>query len=214
MRRIADFTAALLILCALTPLLALIAVAIMVSSPGSPFYTGWRVGKNGKRFRMWKFRTMVPDATRIGPPITVKADSRVTPLGKLLRKTKFDELPQFVNVLLGDMTLVGPRPELPEIVDLYDARQRAVLSVKPGVTGPVQLRWCDESEAIPEGDRGVRYYLEHLMDHKLRVDLEYLRTRTFLTDAQVVWDTAAMLLRRLIAGPLRHRAPRDSSVTQ
>jgi lipopolysaccharide/colanic/teichoic acid biosynthesis glycosyltransferase len=115
-----------------------------------------------------------------------------------------------LNVLLGDMTLVGPRPELPEIVDLYDARQRAVLSVKPGITGPVQLSWAEESETIPEGDRGIRYYVDDLMDRKVRVDLEYLRTRTPLTDAQVVWNTAGLVVRRLIAGCLRQR-PRDIS---
>jgi lipopolysaccharide/colanic/teichoic acid biosynthesis glycosyltransferase len=210
MRRIADIIAALLILSLLTPLLVLIAAAIVVSSPGSPFYNSRRVGKNGEHFLMWKFRTMVPNATRIGPLITVRGDSRITPVGRLLRKTKLDELPQFLNVLLGDMTLVGPRPELPEIVDLYDARQRAVLSVKPGITGPVQLSWAEESESIPEGDRGVRYYVDDLMDRKVRVDLEYLRTRTPLTDAQVVWNTAGLVVRRLIAGCLRQR-PRDIS---
>jgi lipopolysaccharide/colanic/teichoic acid biosynthesis glycosyltransferase len=211
LRRIADIIAALLVLSLLAPLLVLIAVAIIFLAPGNPFYRSWRIGRGGKRFRMWKFRTMVPNAARIGPLITVKNDSRITAFGRLLRKTKVDEVPQFLNVLLGDMTLVGPRPEVPEIVDLYDVQQRAVLSVKPGITGPVQLRWADESEAIPEGDRGIRYYLDHLMDCKIRVDLEYLRARTSLTDAQVLWDTAALFLRRLIANPLRQRPPRDTS---
>jgi len=211
MRRTADIIAALLVLSVLAPLLVLIAMAIMVSSPGSPFYNSWRVGKDGKRFRMWKFRTMVRNAPSIGPVITVAADSRVTSVGRLLRTTKLDEVPQFWNVLWGDMTLVGPRPEVPEIVDLYDARQRAVLAVTPGITGPVQLRWADESESIPEGDCGVRYYLDDLMDRKVRVDLEYLKTRTSLTDAQVVWDTAALVLHRLITGALRQRRPQDTS---
>lgn len=189
----------------------MIALAIVVSSPGGAFYWACRVGKDGRRFRMWKFRTMVRNADRIGPLITVKNDPRITPVGRVLRKAKLDELPQFLNVILGDMTLVGPRPEVPQIVELYDARQRLILSVKPGITGPAQLRWADESEGIPEGDGDSRYYIENLMDSKLLVDLEYLRTRTSLTDAHIVWDTVALVLRRLISSPLRYRPRRNTS---
>lgn len=205
MRRITDIVVALIVLSLLTPLLLVVGLAIVISSPGNPFYRGWRVGKNGRRFRLWKFRTMVRNAVQIGPAITVRNDSRITPLGRLLRKTKLDELPQFLNVMAGEMTLVGPRPEAPEIVDLYDGQQRNVLLVKPGVTGLVQLKWADESEEIPQGDGDNRYYIENLLDKKLQVDLEYLRTRTSLTDAQIVWRTAALILRRLVSIPLKYR---------
>ncbi|MGA2135605.1 MAG: sugar transferase [Bryobacteraceae bacterium] len=194
MRRSVDFLVALTALILLSPLLAVLMLAVLVSSPGNPFYGGRRVGKDGRMFRMWKFRTMINGASKMGP-ITGKNDSRVTPVGRILRKTKFDELPQFFNLLWGHMTLVGPRPESPDIVALYTPRQRAVLSVKPGVTGKVQLNHDDESEIIPEGVHPVAYYVEHLMEPKLRMDLDYLRGRTFLTDARIVFATAGLVLR-------------------
>lgn len=181
-------------LAVLSPLLAVITLAIFISSPGNPFYGGRRAGKDGRNFRMWKFRSMVAGAAKMGP-ITGKNDSRVTPLGAVLRKTKLDELPQFINLLLGDMTLVGPRPESPEIVALYSPSQRAVLAVKPGLTGKVQLDSDDESETIPEGARPLEYYVSHLMDRKLRMDLDYLRGRTVFTDARIVLATASLVFR-------------------
>jgi lipopolysaccharide/colanic/teichoic acid biosynthesis glycosyltransferase len=169
-------------------------LAVFISSPGSPFYGGWRAGRDGRNFRMWKFRTMIAGAAKMGP-ITGKNDARVTPLGRILRKTKLDELPQFFNLLLGDMTLVGPRPESPEIVALYTPSQRAVLAVKPGLTGKVQLVTGDESETIPEGVPAYDYYLAHLMDRKLRMDLDYLRGRTVFTDVKIVLATAGLVFR-------------------
>ena len=194
MRRFVDILAGVLALVVLSPLLALIALAVLISSPGNPFYGGWRAGKDGRKFRMWKFRTMISGAAKTGP-ITGKNDPRVTPLGRILRKTKLDELPQFFNLLKGDMTLVGPRPESPEIVARYSPRQRAVLAVKPGVTGRVQLDSDDESETIPEGAHAYDYYMTHLLDRKLRMDLEYLRGRTFLTDVKIIFATAGLVFR-------------------
>jgi len=194
MRRLVDIVDALMALAALSPLLAVIMLAVFISSPGNPFYGGWRAGKDGRKFRMWKFRTMINGAARMGP-ITGKNDPRVTPLGRILRKTKLDELPQFINLLLGDMTLVGPRPESPEIVALYTPSQRVVLAVKPGVTGKVQLNSDDESETIPEDVQPYDYYLTHLMDRKLRMDLDYLRRRTVFTDVKIVLTTAGLVFR-------------------
>jgi lipopolysaccharide/colanic/teichoic acid biosynthesis glycosyltransferase len=194
MRRLVDIVAATAALAALSPLLLVLMLAVFISSPGNPFYGGWRAGKDGRNFRMWKFRTMISGAAKMGP-ITGKNDPRVTPLGRLLRKTKLDELPQFFNLLLGDMTLVGPRPESPEIVALYTPSQRVVLAVKPGVTGRVQLDSGDESETIPEGVPAYEYYLTHLMDRKLRMDLDYLRGRTVFTDARIVLATAVLVFR-------------------
>ena len=194
MRRFVDILVALISLAALSPLLVAVMLAVCISSPGNPFYGGWRAGKDGRHFRMWKFRTMIGGAAKMGP-ITGKNDPRVTPLGRILRKTKLDELPQFFNLLLGDMTLVGPRPESPEIVALYTPSQRVVLAVKPGVTGRVQLDSDDESETIPEGVKAYDYYLTHLMDRKLRMDLDYLRGRTVLTDVKIVLATAGLMFR-------------------
>lgn len=194
MRRFVDIIVAVIALAALSPLLLILAVAVYISSPGNPFYGGWRAGRDGHNFRMWKFRTMINDAAKMGP-ITGKNDPRVTPLGRILRKTKLDELPQFFNLFLGDMTLVGPRPESPDIVRLYTPSQRVVLAVKPGVTGKVQLDSDDESETIPENVSAYDYYMKHLMDRKLRMDLDYLRKRTVVSDIKIVFATAGLVFR-------------------
>lgn len=199
--RLVDVVVAVFVLALVAPLLLVIAAAVAISSPGNPFYGGWRAGRGGASVRIWKFRTMVPNAAVIGPPVTGQNDPRITRLGRFLRKTKLDELPQFVNVLMGDMTLVGPRPEAPEIVALYTTHQRAVLSVKPGVTGPVQLSAVDESEIIPAGQSARAYYVEHLLEPKVQQDLAYLNTRTPLTDARIVFETAALVVGRLFALP-------------
>jgi len=200
MRRTIDIVVAAIALALLSPLLLITALAVVIDSPGSPFYLGWRAGRGGQRFRMWKFRTMMSGVGR-GAPITGRNDARITRLGRLLRKTKLDELPQFVNVLKGEMTLVGPRPEALEIVERYTPEQRAVLAVKPGVTGRVQIEEGEESEAIPEGVDPGQFYLDHLMDLKLRRDLDYLRVRTPLSDARIVFDTAALVLRAFVGKP-------------
>jgi len=194
MRRFIDIVVASVALAALSPLLLAVMLAVFISSPGNPFYGGRRAGREGLTFRMWKFRTMINGAAKMGP-ITGKNDPRVTRLGRILRKTKLDELPQFFNLLLGDMTLVGPRPESPDIVALYTPSQRVVLTVKPGVTGKVQLDNDDESETIPEDVQAYDYYLTHLLDRKLRMDLDYLRGRTAVTDVKIVLATAGLVLR-------------------
>jgi lipopolysaccharide/colanic/teichoic acid biosynthesis glycosyltransferase len=196
MRRAVDFAVSLLVLPVLSPLFVLVALAIVTESNGSPFYGGWRVGKGGKRFRMWKFRTMVKDADRMGGAITTSHDARVTRVGRLLRATKIDELPQFFNLLLGDLTLIGPRPETPSIVEQYRDDQREILKVKPGITGPVQLRYTGiEAEVIPDGHNSDKFYIENLLDTKLRQDLEYLKTRTWITDVRVVLGTVRLIAR-------------------
>lgn len=195
MRRMIDILLALVALTLLSPLLLLIAVWIVIDSPGSPIYLAPRVGAGGRIFRMWKFRTMVRNAAHVGPPITGCNDPRVTRLGRRLRRLKLDELLQFVNVLTGDMTLVGPRPEAPQMVALYTAEQRAVLEFKPGVTGRVQLESDSEEATIPEGIAADEYYARHLMGRKLRHDLDYLRSRTAWSDAAIVMATAALVVR-------------------
>jgi lipopolysaccharide/colanic/teichoic acid biosynthesis glycosyltransferase len=198
MRRLVDLVFASAVLILASPLLLAIALMVVLSSPGPAFYPGWRAGRDGKQFRMWKFRTMVAGADKLGPPITGRSDPRITGIGRFLRRTKLDELPQFVNVLLGDMTLVGPRPEAPDIVALYTPSQRAVLTAKPGVTGRVQLDAGEESEAIPQGAPPDEYYVQHLMDRKLRSDLEYLRIRTPFSDLRILLETAGLVFRALV----------------
>jgi lipopolysaccharide/colanic/teichoic acid biosynthesis glycosyltransferase len=198
MRRCIDISVAAVVLPLLSPLFALIILAIILDSPGNPYYGGWRVGKDGRRFRMWKFRTMVMNAERLGSAITTRRDPRITKVGWFLRKTKLDELPQFFNLLWGDLTLVGPRPEDPGITDRYTMEQRQIFRVKPGITGPTQLRYTVlEAEEIPDGQDAQQFYVDHVLDQKLRLDLEYLNHRTFVTDLQVVFQTMLLMARAL-----------------
>jgi lipopolysaccharide/colanic/teichoic acid biosynthesis glycosyltransferase len=189
---------AMVVLVILSPILALVSLVVVVDSPGNPLYGGWRAGQGGRRFRMWKFRTMVTNADRLGSAITTPNDARITRAGRFLRKSKLDELPQFFNLLLGDLTLVGPRPEDPGITEQYTAEQREIFKVKPGITGPTQLRYTViESEAIPDGEDAQRYYIDHILDQKVRLDLEYLQQRTLASDLQVLSQTVLLMARAL-----------------
>lgn len=198
MRRLIDIFVAAVTLIFLSPFFLILAIAIRRDSPGPAFYGGWRVGRFGRPFRMWKFRTMVANADHIGPSITSSRDPRITRLGSLLRRTKLDELPQFWNLLIGDLTLVGPRPEAPDIVEVYTPEQRKVLDVKPGITGPGQLQYVTEdSELIPAGVPADQYYVQHLLGDKLKLDLRYSRTRTAASDARIVLGTMRLMVRAI-----------------
>jgi lipopolysaccharide/colanic/teichoic acid biosynthesis glycosyltransferase len=179
----------------LSPLMLILAIWIKLDSKGPIFYRGERVGKDGELFRMYKFRTMVVEADRMGPAVTYKEDPRVTNAGKFLRRTKLDELPQLINVLKGEMSLVGPRPEDPSYVAHYIAEQRQVLRVKPGVTGPTQLEYRNEA-SILEGQTADEEYLNQIMPAKLELDLHYVRNRSLALDLKILWQTATTLLFR------------------
>jgi lipopolysaccharide/colanic/teichoic acid biosynthesis glycosyltransferase len=202
MRRILDGSVALIAIILISPLLLLIAAVIVLVSPGNPFYLAPRVGKDGRKFCMWKFRTMIPGASQVGPSITGRGDPRIIPGGRYLRRSKLDALPQFANVLLGDMSLVGPRPEAPEIVALYQPVQYQVLSVKPGITGRVQLESGDESDSIPYSEKADEYYIKHLMSRKVDSDLAYIQDRTLAGDIRILLSTAVYIIRAIV----RHRA--------
>jgi len=175
----------------LSPVFLVIVVAIRATSPGPAFYRATRIGKDGREFRLYKFRSMVVDADRQGPGITTAGDSRVTPIGRFLRRSKLDELPQLFNVLKGDMSLVGPRPEDPRYVALYTPEQRAVLTVRPGITSLASVQYRHE-EAMLNGDDWERVYVQEILPNKLAVDLEYIRNATLKTDI-------ALILRTLLA---------------
>lgn len=196
LRRSLDIVFASVVLVAISPLLILIGLLVMMDSQGSPFYGGWRAGKGGRPFRMWKFRSMVANADQMGAPVTTRRDSRITRVGGILRKTKLDELPQFFNLLMGDLTLVGPRPEDCGIVSQYTAEQRQVLNVRPGITGPTQLRYTIvEAEAIPDGAEWQEYYINQILSQKLQMDLDYLRRRTAISDLQIILQTVLLMAR-------------------
>jgi lipopolysaccharide/colanic/teichoic acid biosynthesis glycosyltransferase len=193
-RRLLDVVTSLVGLILLSPLFLLVAVAIKLDSAGPVFYRALRVGRNGRPFRVYKFRSMVNNADRGGPGITTADDERVTELGRLLRRTKVDELPQLINVFRGDMSLVGPRPEDPRYVALYTREQRRVLAVRPGITGPASVHYRHEEELL-DGPNWEQVYIQEVMPHKLQIELDYLERRTLWTDLGVILQTMMTLLR-------------------
>lgn len=193
-KRIFDLTMAILGLILLAPVFVAIAMSIKLDSTGPVFFRGERVGQGGKTFRILKFRTMIPDAPRQGSAVTCKGDPRITRIGRVLRRTKLDELPSLVNVLRGEMSLVGPRPEAPEWVERYTSQQRAVLTIKPGVTGPAQIKYRHE-ESLLSSSHLESDYLQ-IMSDKLNIDLDYLKRRSFCLDITILLKTAAALLIR------------------
>jgi len=192
MRRLLDLAASASGLVLLSPLFAVLAVAVKASSPGPVFHRGERIGRGGKPFTLYKFRSMcVGDG---GPAITRAGDPRVTAVGRFLRRTKLDELPQLINIVTGDMSLVGPRPEAPRYVEMYDDEQRRILSVRPGITSPASLEYRSEEEQLV-GPDWERLYVGTIMPAKLRIDLEYLDRRTLASDLRVIARTIAALFR-------------------
>jgi lipopolysaccharide/colanic/teichoic acid biosynthesis glycosyltransferase len=193
-RRALDVTIAIVGLVVFSPLMLLIAVLIKVDSPGPIFYGAPRVGKDGRLFRMVKFRTMVTDADKTGPPITVDRDPRITRVGALLRNSRLDEIPQLLNVLRGEMSMVGPRPEAPYYVEMYSADQRAVLAVKPGITGPAQIAFRHEEESLSSPETLDQQYMNEILPPKLAMDLTYIEQQSPVTDLKILLQTAWVLL--------------------
>ncbi len=192
-KRLLDLTLSLIGLILLLPLLLAIGVAIKLGSRGPLFYKAARVGKDGRLFAMYKFRTMADGPEGDGPKVTAKDDPRITRLGRFLRDTKLNELPQLLNVLRGDMSLVGPRPEDPEFVARYSAEEREVLSVRPGITSPASVLYSDE-EAMLSFATASESYLSDILPSKLRLDLLYVRRRSFLLDLDVLVRTLPALI--------------------
>ena len=212
MRRVADILVSAFLLILLSPLLVLTALAVKLGSKGPVFYRAQRVGAGGRPFAMLKFRSMVVGADRRGPGVTVLNDPRVTRLGRFLRATKIDELPQLVNVLGGQMTLVGPRPEAPRFIAFYNAEQKTLLDVKPGVTGPGQIEYTvrHEEDLVDLGE-AEEVYVRRMLDEKLQWDLDYLRTRSWRGDLGILLRTAWVVLTRL-AGIRTKRPPAPAVV--
>jgi lipopolysaccharide/colanic/teichoic acid biosynthesis glycosyltransferase len=179
----------------------LVAAVIKSTSRGPVFFLQERVGLRGRRFRILKFRTMVVDAPRLGPRITAAGDPRVTPIGALLRKTKFDEVPQLVNVVLGDMSLVGPRPEVADYVEIYPVEYREILSVRPGLTDPASIRFRDEEAVLSRYADREKAYREVLLPLKLDLARRYIRERTFWGDLAILGKTLVAIVRRSAASP-------------
>jgi lipopolysaccharide/colanic/teichoic acid biosynthesis glycosyltransferase len=193
-RRIVDILGAILVLVGLSPLYLLIALAIVMEGPGPVFFRQIRTGKNRAPFRILKFRTMVPDAHKKGPSVSGRQDPRITQIGHLLRKTKLDEFPQLWNVLKGEMTLIGPRAEVPEMIRHYTEDELQILRYRPGLTAPGQLFFTtDQSQELDKVDDAETYYIQHQMHPKLAMDLAYLRDRSASNDLKVVARTVRLL---------------------
>lgn len=178
----------------LSPFLILISLAIKWDSPGPVFYRGLRVGRFGKLFQIVKFRTMVVNAEQLGGPSAADGDVRITRVGRWLRKFKLDELPQLVNVIKGEMSFVGPRPEVPEYVALFNDEERAILTVCPGITDWASIWNADEGAVLAGSVDPEKTYLEKIRPEKIRLQLEYVRQRSLWTDIVVLLQTAIVLL--------------------
>jgi lipopolysaccharide/colanic/teichoic acid biosynthesis glycosyltransferase len=194
-KRSFDTVCAAVSLVLLAPVMALIAFWIKLDSSGPAFFRQERVGRLGRIFRIHKFRTMASDTVAGGLTITVAQDPRVTRAGELLRRYKLDELPQLIDVLNGDMSLVGPRPEVPEFVSLYPAEAREeILSVRPGITDETSLRFRNESELLAGAIDPRKFYVERIMPMKITSYIEYVRTRTFCGDCRILARTVRYIL--------------------
>lgn len=196
-KRLFDLLCAAVALLLLSPLLLLIALVVRLDSPGPVFFRQERVGRHGVLFRIHKFRTMRVDAPALGPAVTVGRDPRITRVGHVLRHYRLDELAQFIDVLQGTMSLVGPRPEVPRYVAHYPAALRAVvLAVRPGITDPASLAHIDEATMLAAAADPERAYIEQLLPAKLRLQADYARRATLASDLGVLWRTLWVLVAR------------------
>jgi lipopolysaccharide/colanic/teichoic acid biosynthesis glycosyltransferase len=192
-KRALDVSGSLLALVVLSPVLIAAAVAVRVASGSPILYRGERVGRHGRHFLLLKFRTMTVEAD--GPAFTIAADPRVTRVGRVLRRSKVDELPQLVNVLRGDMSLVGPRPEDSRFVACYTRQQRQVLAIRPGLTSPAAVRYRDEEALLAAAADPEAYYVGHVLPAKLALDLAYVRRApSVVYDLVVLWRTFVAVL--------------------
>jgi len=199
-KRLLDLCGAIVGLLVSLPVLVFIAIAIKLDSRGPVFFTQVRVGRQGRPFQLYKFRSMGVDADKHSA-ITGSVDARVTRVGRMLRPWRLDELPQLLNVLRGEMSLVGPRPEAPSIVSRYTAEQRRVLEVPPGLTGPTQLTHLDEASRMPPGADPTEHYVQHVLMGKLEQDLQYIQSRTLLGDVAILLRTPVCLAQCVLARP-------------
>lgn len=195
LKRMMDIAVSAAALCVLWPLYLIIALAIVIDDPGPVFYRQVRVGRGGKPFRIFKFRSMVVDADKKGLAITVGNDRRITRVGAFLRKTKLDELAQLINVLCGQMSFVGPRPEVPRYVELYTPYQRQVLLVRPGITDYASIAYRNENDLLDAAQDPERMYIEQIMPAKIELNMKYLREISPAADIRLILKTVEAVAR-------------------
>lgn len=196
LKRLFDMVFSLLVLLLLWPLIVAIAVGIKSSNPGPVFYRGVRTGLHGKPFRILKFRTMIKNAESLGGPTTGTNDRRVTRIGALLRRTKLDELPQFLNVLTGEMSLVGPRPEVLEYTAPYKGEEKCILLMRPGITDYASIEFADLDDRVGNTDPD-KYFREHIMPRKTALRVKYIKEWSLLSDFRILWVTFFRVIKRV-----------------
>jgi lipopolysaccharide/colanic/teichoic acid biosynthesis glycosyltransferase len=188
-KRLFDLATASFGLLLLSPVFAIVAIAIKFDSPGPVFFRQRRMGRRFRPFLVWKFRTMVRHAPRLGPEITTGFDPRITRVGRLIRRTKLDELPQLINVITGDMSLVGPRPEVPRYVRMFRKDYRTILTVRPGITDLASLKYRDEQEMLGRIRDPERFYRTRVLPDKIRLARLYIRQASFSRDLRLIFLT-------------------------
>ena len=194
-KRIFDFTVSLIGIVIISPILLVISILIKLDSKGPILFKQIRVGKNGKPFKIFKFRTMVVDAEKKGMQITVGRDSRITKSGHVLRKTKLDELPQLFNVLTGEMSFVGPRPEVPRYVEMYDENQKSILKVRPGITDLASIEYRNENDLLAKSLDPEATYINEIMPKKIELNIEYLKNMSVLYDIKLIIRTVLVVIK-------------------
>ena len=193
-KRLFDIFSSLLGLVILFPFLIAISVLIFFNSRGGVFYRQIRVGKNGKDFKLWKFRTMQPDSDKNGLLTVGGRDARITSLGYYLRKYKLDELPQLMNVFVGEMSIVGPRPEVRKYVDLYTSEQLHVLDVQPGITDYASIEYANENDLLAESSDPENKYIQQVMPAKLKLNMKYIAEKSLGTDLKIIFRTLGKII--------------------
>jgi len=194
LKRCFDILVSFCVLTAAFPLFLLVGIAIKLDSEGPVLFVQKRVGRHGELFRMYKLRTMVDNAANIGPNFTTKRDPRITRVGRALRKWKLDEIPQLINVLKGEMSIVGPRPDYVEYYRLYTPEQRRVFSLRPGMAGPALIAYRNEEEILAQSKNPEQDYVNHIMQEKLRLDLEYVGNQSLLYDLKILGQALRTVL--------------------
>lgn len=192
-KRLFDIVASCLGLLLLSPVLAVMGAAVLLGSPGPVFFRQERIGRGGKSFFIFKYRTMVRDAPKLGATITYGHDPRITAVGRFLRKTKADELPQLLNVLKGDMSLVGPRPEVPRYVEMFREDYDVILQVRPGITDLASIQYCDEAAILGKAADPEKEYVQRVLPEKIRLAKEYVRKQSFYFDLKIIFGTLVRL---------------------
>jgi lipopolysaccharide/colanic/teichoic acid biosynthesis glycosyltransferase len=195
MKRVFDFLVSLIILVCFFPFGILLAIFIALESRGGVFYRQERIGKDEVPFKLWKFRTMRKDSDKLGKLTVGMRDPRITRVGYFIRKSKLDEFPQFLNVFVGQMSIVGPRPEVKEYVDLYNEDQRQILKVKPGITDFASLEYFNENELLGKSNDPKKTYIEEIMPAKIELNKKYIQNPGLGTDIKIMWRTFVKIIR-------------------